>query len=284
MVNVGDVLYGDNKKAKYADRFYRIYDEYDRLIFAIPGNHDGETNAATDPVTLEAFLENFCQPAGQQPPLGQEFGVLMPNQPGPYWHLEAPFVDIVGLYSNKAEDMGVLRHPALATDQIDWLGARLKAIAAARKKKTRQAALLIVVHHPPYARGLQESAFGHPGSPEMLVDIDAACAAAKILPDAVIAGHTHSYQRYMRTQRLAGKDWTIPYLIVGTGGIGLQKIPAPIGVRVGDVLYANAFQAYGYLRVRVSRTQLILEFVAATETHRDLHEQITLDLATHRQV
>ena len=38
------------------------------------------------------------------------------------------------------------------------------------------------------------------------------------------------------------------------------------------------------LRVRVTRTQRALEFVTASETHRDLHEQTTLDLGTHRQV
>lgn len=63
MVHLGDVMYNPNKLADYADRFYRVYDQYDRLIFAIPGNHDGEVLPSTDPVTLAAFQENFCAAA-----------------------------------------------------------------------------------------------------------------------------------------------------------------------------------------------------------------------------
>jgi len=236
---------------------------------------------STDPVTLAAFQENFCAPANTQPPLAKQFGVLMPNQPGPYWHLTAPFIDIVALYTNADENVGIISNAMIGTTQKTWLQARLTAIAAARASGIRKA-LLIALHHPPYARGLQASGAGHPGSPEMLQDIDDCCTAASILPDAVIAGHTHSYQHYVRTQTLGGVNATIPYLIVGTGGIGLQKLPAPTGVRdsTGDVLYFSAFKDYGYLTVTASTTQLKLEFTAIVATHRELREQITVDLAT----
>jgi hypothetical protein len=184
----------------------------------------------TDPKTLAAFEDNFCAPSGSQPPEAVKAGVLMPNQPGPYWHLQAPFVDIIGLYSNADENSGIISNPVVGTKQKDWLQSRLKAIAAARTKTSRKA-LMIGIHHPPYARGFQESGYGHPGNPEMVQDIDDCCTNAGILPDAVLAGHTHSYQHYVRTQSLKGVTWSIPYLIVGTGGIGLQKIPAPTGVK-----------------------------------------------------
>jgi predicted phosphodiesterase len=288
MLHLGDIIYGPNKEASYADRFYRMYDEYNRLIFAIPGNHDGEVLPNTDPATLSAFSTNFCAPRGEQPPMAKQFGILMPNQPGPYWHLEAPFVDIVALYSNAGENFGVISGPVVGDGQKIWLQERLTAIAAARATndatKKRSAALILAVHHPPYARGFHESGFGHPGNPEMLKDIDAACAAAHILPDAVLAGHTHNYQRYMRTQTVNGKEWTIPYIIVGTGGISTQKTPAPTGVRKDDVLYASALQENGYLTVTVSQKQLTLAFTGADDTHRDLHEQITIDLTLHTQV
>jgi hypothetical protein len=118
----------------------------------------------------------------------------------------------------------------------------------------------------------------------MLKDIDQACNAAGILPDAVLSGHTHNYQRYMRTQNLGNATWTIPYLIAGTGGIGIQKIPAPTGVSKNGVFYASAQQAYGYLTITVSQAKLKLAFTKADDTHRDLHEEITIDLATHKQV
>jgi predicted phosphodiesterase len=285
MVHLGDVMYGPNKEAGYLDRFYRVYDHYDRLIFAIPGNHDGEVYPTTDPVTLAAFRENFCAPSGSQPPLGKQFGMLMPTQPGPYWHLQAPFVDIIGLYSNAAEDVGIIRNAKAGGQQKLWLQARLTAIAGARAGAKRKA-LVIAVHHPPYARGLQETGIGHPGSPEMLQDIDDCCAAAGILPDAVLAGHTHSYQHYVRTQSLKGAQWTIPYLFIGTGGIGLQPIPAPTGVKnkTGDVLYVSAFEDFGYLTVTATAAQLKLAFGAVVATQRVSREQITVDLASHQIV
>ncbi|HZQ46776.1 MAG TPA: metallophosphoesterase [Verrucomicrobiae bacterium] len=285
MVHLGDVIYGPNKEATYADKFYRVYDHYNRLIFAVPGNHDGEVFPTTDPGTLAAFKANFCAPIGSQPPLGTQFGVLMPNQPGPYWHLQAPFLDIIGLYSNAAENVGIINNATVGHKQKGWLQARLTAIAGARTGSKRKA-LVIVVHHPPYARGFQQSGIGHPGSPEMLQDMDDCCAQAGILPDAVLAGHTHSYQHYVRTQNFKGVECTIPYVIVGTGGIGLQRVPAPTGVKdkTGTVLYFSAYKDYGYLTVTASATQLKLEFNAVVATHRELREQITVDLASHKIV
>jgi predicted phosphodiesterase len=282
MVHLGDVMYGPSKLADYSDKFYRVYDHYDRLIFAVPGNHDGEVFPSTDPVTLAAFETNFCAPAGSQPPLASQMGMLMPNQPGPYWHLQAPFVDIIGLYSNADENVGVIKNAIVGPGQKDWLEARLTAIAGARTKTNRKA-LVLVMHHPPYARGFQATGYGHPGNPEMLADIDDCCASAGILPDAVLAGHTHSYQHYVRTQKLKNATCTIPYLIVGTGGIALQRIPAPTGVKdaAGDVLYYSAFKDYGYLTMTASATQLTLVFSAVVATHREVREQITVDLASH---
>ncbi|HZK79930.1 MAG TPA: metallophosphoesterase [Humisphaera sp.] len=280
MVHLGDVIYGPNKQATYADRFYRKYDSYDRLIFAIPGNHDGEVFPSTDPKTLAAFTTNFCAASGKQPPLAKQFGMLMPNQPGPYWHLTAPFVDIIGLYSNADENVGIIGNANVGAKQKTWLQSRLKAIAAAGSGGERKG-LVIAVHHPPYARGFQTSGVGHPSNPEMTQDIDDCCAQAGILPDAVIAGHTHSYQHYVRTQNFKGATHTIPYLIVGTGGIGLQRLPAPTGVRnsTGDVLYYSAFKDYGYLMVTASATQLTMQFYAVVATHRELWEQIVVNLA-----
>jgi hypothetical protein len=211
--------------------------------------------------------------------MGQQFGMLMPTQPGPYWHLRAPFVDIVGLYSNADENYGIISNKTVGDTQKKWLQARLNDIASKRTAASHNA-LVIAVHHPPYARGFQSSGYGHPGNPEMISHIDACCSAAGILPDAVVAGHTHSYQHYERTQSINGTSKRIPYLVVGTGGIGLQRLPAPTGVKnsTGDVLYVSAFKDYGYLTVTASAKELKLEFIAVVGTHREVREQITVPL------
>ena len=60
----------------------------------------------TETVTLNAFLENFCA-AGADSHRTPEAGELVRTaqvQPGVYFTLEAPFVRILGLYSNCLED------------------------------------------------------------------------------------------------------------------------------------------------------------------------------------
>jgi hypothetical protein len=237
----------------YDARFYKPNRDYRNLIFAIPGNHDGEILSPTDNTTLEAYLANFCQPTP-----GVIDGRPMPNQPGAYWRLTSPFVDIIGLYSNTDEDVG-----ALGDAQKSWLKATLLDIAAERAGGSKQA-LVIAVHHPPYARGLVATGPGHPGNPVMLGDFDDCCSGAGVWPDAVLSGHVHNYQRYMRTKTIGSATRTIPYLISGGGGKDLVDI-GPIGITSpsGDVTFANALKSFRYLTVTVSATQLTVAFTTS---------------------
>src|SRR5205823_1001964 len=98
-LNLGDVIYGAGKRAAYHDRFYRPNLPYLRpapgmhgVILGIPGNHDCDlAEAGSNPAlgNLDAFLENFVDP---NPPLAVQFGAVMPQQPGVYWVMHAPFV------------------------------------------------------------------------------------------------------------------------------------------------------------------------------------------------
>jgi len=300
-LNLGDVIYGNGKKGLYANRFYRPNMPYlqptpgfDGIILAIPGNHDGEVRDPSDDPSLSAFLENFVQPLESQPPMAQSFGVKMVNQPGVYWLLDAPFLDLIGLYSNAGENAGLLGVDARDTTQSDWLTKTLKAIKKSRKKERK--ALILAMHHPPYASGLHESGFGHPGSPEMQAQLDAVCADAGIWPDAVLSGHSHNYQRYKR-HCVAGRksEFDIPYFVVGTGGINAQAAPTgigghvvekpvPAGLTQSTITYANGDENYGFVRIAASATELKVTFVRALGNHRQEFETVTMDLATQKQV
>jgi hypothetical protein len=164
--------------------------------------------------------------------------------------------------AGSAEDFGILGADEHDTHQQEWLLRSLKSIADNRQNGTRNA-LVIATHHPPYSQGLSESGQGHPGSPEMLAQLDAPCKEVGIWPDMVLSGHSHNYQRSMRTVTVADgrKKVVIPYLIAGTGGIGSQPVPFNIGNMDANqtVTYANALGSvgsehtvYGYLRVHVS--------------------------------
>ncbi len=279
LLHLGDILYGSDKKAGYANRFYRPNDNYHNFIFAIPGNHDGEMRSVLDASSLEAYFINFCQPAGQQPPLAQTFGVTMPHQPGAYWRFTVPFVDIVGLYSGTGENYGSIAHAEIGDQQKKWLLATLQDIATERAAGTKQA-LVIAVHHPPYASGLQSGGFGHPGNPDMLGDIDDCCKTAGVWPDLVLSAHAHQYQRYTRAKAINGQTRMIPYLIAGTGGIGTQPAPQPIGAKSGEVTYENGVESHGFLTMTFSPTKFSITFTKADGNHRDIFETKTVDLAT----
>jgi hypothetical protein len=300
-LNLGDVIYGNGKKALYANRFYRPNMPYlhpaagfDGIILAIPGNHDGEVRDPADDPPLSAFQENFVAPLGTQPAMAKSFGVKMANQPGVYWLLQAPFLDLIGLFSSAAEDSGFLGADATDTQQSDWLAKTLQSIK--KNRKTERKALILAMHHPPYARGLQQTGFGHPGSPEMQLQLDTACAAAGIWPDAVLSGHSHNYQRYQRhCVGPKGVEFDIPYFVVGVGGISLQAAPTGVGAHVDEtpvppglthstVTYGNGDSSFGFVRVAASATDLKVTFVRALGNHRQEFETVTMDLASQKQI
>src|SRR5262249_51217678 len=161
--HLGDVLYGTDKEAHYSDRFYRPYRHYPGKIIAIAGNHDGEVRSQVDAPSLSGFRANFCQPSPGVPSAASSVGIYreMPAQPGLHWMLEAPYVRIIGLYSNLLENPGYLQGEHNDTSQLDWLKQTLRAIKQSSEKK----ALVIATHHPPYSSG------GHSGSSDMNADI-----------------------------------------------------------------------------------------------------------------
>jgi Calcineurin-like phosphoesterase len=231
--HLGDVIYGPGKDNAYRGEFYEPYMHYPGKIIAIPGNHDGEVFPKSDPTTLKAFQANLCAASQTVPPIAGTIFRQTMNQPGVYWYLNAPFVDIVGLYSNAAENPGFISGTIPGPAQKTWLVQTLKAIVAQRQAGPRKA-LVLATHHPPFSSG------GHSGSTQMLADIDSACTSAKIMPDMYLSGHAHSYQRYTRELPFNGKALQIAYLVAGVGGINDQAIVAGNGVKTGDHIFVKS--------------------------------------------
>lgn len=271
--HLGDVIYGINKDQQYRPEFYEPYVHYPGKIVGIAGNHDGEVFPTTDPATLRAFLANFCAPAQVVPPIAGTIFRQTMNQPGVYYLLDAPFVQIVALYSNAAENPGFISGTIPGQAQKTWLLATLKTIAAQRKSGTRKA-LIFATHHPPFTAG------GHSPSPEMLADIDSVCQQAGIMPDLFLSGHAHSYQRYTREITLSGKALQIPFVVVGTGGISEQAVPKATGQKTGDHIFVKSLKSYGYLLITVSATTIkgTMYSVDTNTTAKSAFETFTLDL------
>jgi hypothetical protein len=159
---------------------------------------------------------NIGEPQVVPPIAGTIFRRTM-TQPGVFWLLDTPFADIIGLYSNVAENPGFISGKISGKHQKAWLIEALKRVAKLRQKGPRKA-LLLAAHHPPF------SSAGHSGSKEMLADIDDACARGGLMPDVFLAAHAHSYQRYTRRVAFPGKQMEIPFVVVGTGGINDQNL------------------------------------------------------------
>ncbi len=138
LFHLGDVIYGPDKAAHYADRFYRPYRHYPGKAIAIPGNHDGEEKSSVDSPSLKDFLANFCASKAVVPPQAAGSGIYRETmtQPGVYWMLDAPFVRIIGLYSNRLENPGYLEGISGGKEdssQIDWLNKTLATISRRRR-------------------------------------------------------------------------------------------------------------------------------------------------------
>ena len=83
----------------------------DRLIFCVSGNHDGEGfSGVIGPCIFAAFETNFCAPAGSQVPLASQMaGVLIcRTSEAIFGTMQALLPNIIGLYSNADENVGVI--------------------------------------------------------------------------------------------------------------------------------------------------------------------------------
>jgi hypothetical protein len=278
--HLGDVVYYFGESTYYYDQFYEPYRNYPAPIFAIAGNHDGVVYPKDPAPTLDSFLRNFCSPtAAQSPDSGNLLRTTM-IQPGVYFTLEAPFVRIMGLYSNVLEDPGVIsgengQNTVLDNRQIAYLTAALERVKTDKFK----GAVIIAVHHPPFTGGSE-----HGGSPLMLADIDSACTAAKVWPHAVFSGHAHNYQRYTRTIN----NLKIPYVVAGCGGHSpLSPMRATIRTPfvIDDTLTLESYDDtdYGYLRVIVNAETMTIEFHPEMDggTTKTPDDTVTVTLATH---
>ena len=285
---LGDIVYSFGESKYYYDQFYNPFRDYPAPIFAVPGNHDGMLGPETHVKTLDAFLRNFCTPGFVVSPDAGMLTRTAQIQPGVFFTLDAPFVRILGMYSNALEDPGYISSPEIGDDQLKFLKAALQRV----KQEQFAGALLFATHHPTYAGGGQ-----HGGSPQMQKQIDDICNQVGVWPHAVLAGHAHSYQRFTRTR--AGSDTQIPYVICGNSGHNHQllrrsgppvrtpQVLQPGSSTTDNVVFENYDdQDYGYLRIIVSAKQLRIEYHPASDGRagKTPDDAVTIDLSSHKIV
>jgi acid phosphatase type 7 len=203
--HLGDVVYYDGEIINYYWEFYEPYLLYPAPIVAIPGNHDGDVNPMdefrTPSDSLKGFVRNFCAQAPVKLPEADDAPRTAMTQPNVYWTLNTPLVTIIGLYTNVPEG------GMIGQNQLSWFKQELAAAPNDR-------ALILALHHPIY------SAYGqHPGSQYLKSVIENATQAAGRIPDLILTGHVHNYQRFSGS--INGK--TVTTIVAGAGGYN-QKL------------------------------------------------------------
>jgi len=285
-LHLGDVNYYDNTDEGYQSQFYVPYKHYPGKIIAIPGNHDGELfrydgRSVGQQHSLDAFQENFCQPETGVPPAAGTIYRQMVSQPGVYWQLTTALGDIIGLYSNMAENPGYIAADTIGFSQKEWLLKVLTSIGEERNRTGTKKGLVIATHHPPKASG---TLGGHSSSVEMLQDIDECCRQAGLMPDLFLSAHAHNYQRFTRFGTVQGKQVAIPFLVVGCGGRNLQKVAPANQVLDGEFRYDQSFyDNYGFVNVYLKKDRIQVDVIKADVQALTRHrlESLSIDLATN---
>jgi hypothetical protein len=278
--HLGDVIYNFGEAQYYYDQFYEPFRGYDRPIFAIPGNHDGMVfgsgSSAPQVPTLEAFLANFCAATPEPSPDAGTLIRSVMTQPGVYFTLDAPYVSIIGLYSNVLDTGGGVissqdGHFPLVNDQLDFLTSELTRLKPDRTAGKR--AVIVAVHHPPLSIDAK-----HGGTTGLANDIDACCKKAGLWPDAVLSGHAHLYQRFTRV--VNGRQ--VPYIVSGSGGFAatppMENVP-PAPVKIGDTtLVVDPIVDFGYLTLTCDGSTLSITFKTSDAKGVAVRDSLVLNL------
>ena len=208
--HLGDVVYNYGHAEEYYPQFFEPYHHYPCPIFAIPGNHDADIDPfdSRKRSSLDAFNQVFCDREPRIIPFAGDTGRLSNIQPNFYWTMKTPLANIVALYSN------VPRFGTITPQQRSWFIRELAASRAEHK------ALIVCLHHSAYSADTN-----HGSSLNIQLFLQSAFDEAGVLPDAVISGHVHNYQRFTKTYP---DGRTVPFIVAGAGGYAdLHRLAQP---------------------------------------------------------
>jgi hypothetical protein len=233
--HVGDVVYFTGAHDDYYSQFYEPYEQYTPPIFAIPGNHDGEVDDPKAQTSLDGWVAYFMQANPDVDPISKDAPRVGLNLPNPYWTLVTPLATFIGMYTNVPE------HGSIDSNQQQWLTNEFDTAPTDR-------ALILALHHPIYSFDVF-----HSGSSKMADVLENAIRDTGRVPNMVLAGHVHDYQRI--EQNIAPKGPT-PFLVVGNGGYhNLHQIHSPDGTVAADtkakLVYSKV--TWGYLTLTIDK-------------------------------
>jgi hypothetical protein len=234
--HVGDVVYFTGMNEDYYAQFYEPYAHYAPPILAIPGNHDGEVDDPTAQTSLDGWVEYFMQATPDVDPISKDAPRVGLNLPNPYWTLVTPFATIVGMYTNVPEG------GSIDSVQQQWVTNEFATAPADR-------ALILALHHPIFSFDAY-----HSGSSKMADVLENAIRDTGRVPNMVLSGHVHDYQRIEMKIAPGGET---PFIVCGNGGYhnlhAIHSKPGDAAPDTGAVLKYGADKAWGFMTLTIDK-------------------------------
>jgi len=232
--HVGDVVYFTGMHPDYYQQFYEPYTHYTPPILAIPGNHDGEVDDPTAQTSLDGWVEYFMQERPDVDPISKDAPRVGLNLPNVYWTLVTPFATIIGMYTNVPEG------GSIDSVQQQWVTNEFATAPMDR-------ALIFALHHPIFSFDIF-----HSGSSKMADVLENAIRDTGRVPNLVLSGHVHDYQRIEKTIAPGGPT---PFVVCGNGGYhnlhAIHSNPGDVAPDTGAVLKYGADKAWGFLTLTI---------------------------------
>jgi acid phosphatase type 7 len=237
--HVGDVVYFTGMRDDYYAQFYEPYAHYDAPIFAIPGNHDGEVDDPSAQTSLDGWVDYFMQANPDVDPISKDAPRVQMNLPNVYWTLITPLATIVGMYTNVPEG------GSIDSTQQQWVTNEFATAATDR-------AFILALHHPIYSFDIY-----HSGSSKMADVLENAIRDTGRVPNLVLTGHVHDYQRIEQT---IAKSGPTPFIVTGNGGYhNLHAISTAKGGKAVDstaVLKYSTDKSWGFITLTIDKTKI----------------------------
>lgn len=236
--HVGDVVYFTGAHDDYYAQFYEPYQRYTPPIFAIPGNHDGEVDDPTQQTSLDGWVDYFMQATPDVDPISKDAPRVGLNLPNPYWTLVTPMATFIGMYTNVPEG------GSIDSIQQMWL---TNEFATAPKDR----ALILSLHHPIYSFDVY-----HSGSSKMADALENAIRDTGRVPNMVLTGHVHDYQRIEKEIAPSGAT---PFFVIGNGGYhNLHAIHSANGTVAPDTQAKLIYgmKTWGYVTLTIDKKHI----------------------------
>jgi hypothetical protein len=119
------------------------------------------------------------------------------NLPNVYWTLVTPYATIIGMYTNVPE------HGSIDSTQQQWVTNEFATAP-------HDLPLILALHHPIYSFDVY-----HSGSSKMADVLENAIRDTGRVPNLVLSGHVHDYQRI---EQNISPDGPTPFIVCGNGG------------------------------------------------------------------